>query len=179
MCVFWGFGVESSFSLLCLSSGPDFRGWERWRKSSDCSLPSAPVWWSKRRQLSQERSWGGSRDEERDSATGLCPPHGPTETLRRYKKSFLETLLRANPSQQAEKQDWKNDRLSSFCTEKIFFPHPHISQQNLKTINRGKEGELEFVIEAQSWKRWRFDTDTEKLDNSSVRGGIRTNQNRR
>lgn len=92
VCVFLVFGVESSFSLLCLSSGPDFRVWERWQKSSDCSLPSAPMWSSKRRQLSQERSWGGSRNEERDSATGLCPPHGPTETLRCYKKSFLETL---------------------------------------------------------------------------------------
>ena len=55
---------------------------------------------------------------------------GKTPRRQKQGSACVERFLGVKPCPESENQDQK---MMGYLAEKIFFPHPHISQQNLKT----------------------------------------------
>lgn len=123
-------------------------------------------------EMSWEATLNGHRDGERVRSRGCSCSMAPLRPWDTIKKTVWETLSDTAWSGSIS-TGWeprlKNDRLSFFCTEKTsFFPPTHFTAkpQNHLEMDREseREREMELVIEARNWQRWRFGSDSEKGD---------------
>lgn len=93
-------------------------------------------------EMSWEASLNGHRDGERVGSRGCAcsmAPLRPWDAIKKLFERHSVTPLGADPSRQAENQDWKMIGYHFSAQKRLLFSHPHISQQNLKTISRWTE----------------------------------------